>query len=82
MPIDRRSILRMVKRRVKEVGIKKKITSHSFRESGATSIIERGGRMIDAQKFLDHKHIITTEGYIGASAVSSKKVVRKYHPLG
>ena len=42
---------------------KKKITPHSFRHSYATHLIEAGVDLLEVQKILGHRSILTTAKY-------------------
>jgi len=44
-------------------GIKKKITPHSLRHGYATHLIEAGVDLLEVQKLLGHRAILTTSGY-------------------
>lgn len=50
----------MTKRRVKKAGLSEKITNHSCRATGITSLLLNGGQMEDAQGLAGHVDIKTT----------------------
>ena len=59
----RNSAWHMVKRRALDAGIVTPIGNHSFRASGITAYMERGGTLENAQKLAGHSHISTTKLY-------------------
>jgi integrase/recombinase XerD len=58
------SVQNIVKRAVKNIGIHKKISSHSLRHSCLTQLIKNGVDLRTVQKIAGHKNINTTAGYI------------------
>ncbi len=48
---------------VQACGIKKKITPHSLRHAYATHLIEAGVDLLEVQKILGHRSILTTAKY-------------------
>jgi integrase/recombinase XerD len=62
------TVYKMVRRRCKEAGIDKNITTHSFRRSRATHLLNAGVMDIyKVSKFLRHKRIETTRSYLKLS---------------
>lgn len=62
-PYNAQNSCGMVKRRAENLGIKVKVTNHTFRASGITSFLQNGGRIEDAQDIANHSSIDTTRLY-------------------
>lgn len=58
---------KLVKKWVKLSGIEKNITTHSFRRSRATQLLDDGMPLYNVSKFLRHKSIETTMSYLKIS---------------
>ena len=58
---------KLVKKWVKLVGINKDITTHSFRRSRATHLLDDGLELIQVSRFLRHKSLETTRKYLKLS---------------
>ena len=63
LPLDRRTVLRIVKRRCKAVGLPASICNHSFRATGITIHQENGGDIVEAQQLAGHADLRTTQLY-------------------
>jgi len=61
---------KIVRKYVDIVGIKKKITTHSFRRSRATHLLDDGLDLYVVSKLLRHKSIATTQKYLKLSKKS------------
>ena len=61
--INRRDALRMVKRRVDDAGLSRRISCHSFRATGITAYLENGGTIEKAQAIAGHESPRTTKLY-------------------
>jgi len=61
--------------------IKTKISSHSFRHSFATTLMENGADIRHIQMLLGHSSISTTEIYTNVLKNKKKTVLDSYHPL-
>jgi len=68
----------IVKKYVKLAGMDKEITTHSFRRSRATHLLDDGLELYDVSKFLRHKSIVTTMKYL---KISKKKLFDKVYKI-
>jgi len=53
----------MIRRRAAQAGIKTKIGCHSFRATGITNYLKKGGRLQIAQQMAGHESLRTTGLY-------------------
>ena len=61
--------------------IKNKLSSHIFRHSFATTMLENNADIRHIQKLLGHSSISTTEIYTKVAKSLKKRVLDSYHPL-
>lgn len=61
--MHRLDVLRMIKRRVRDAGIATDLSCHSFRATGITVYLKRGGLLEHAQKMAAHASAKTTKLY-------------------
>ncbi|NOG53332.1 MAG: tyrosine-type recombinase/integrase [Planctomycetes bacterium] len=54
----------LVRRRVRDAGIKRRISPHSLRHSAATRLLECGVELTAVQSFLGHANVTTTMTYL------------------
>ena len=73
-------LLDIVKCWGKKANIKKNITTHTFRHSCATHMLQRKADIRYIQKQLGHKRITTTEGYLKIEISDLKEVHKRCHP--
>ncbi len=78
--ISRAMIFTIVRNAAKKVGIKKKISPHTFRHSFATHLLENGADLRSIQILLGHESITTTEIYTHLDNKHLKRVMENFHP--
>lgn len=78
--LSRVMIFLITKKLATAVGIKKKISPHTFRHSFATSLVEGGADLRAVQQMLGHESITTTEIYTHLDREYLKSVIALYHP--
>ncbi|WP_345951793.1 site-specific tyrosine recombinase XerD [Mucilaginibacter sp. PAMB04274] len=73
-------IFMLVKQLAENLGLKKKISPHTFRHSFATHLIEGGADLRAVQEMLGHESITTTEIYTHLDRDYLKSTIIQYHP--
>ena len=73
-------IFLIIKDLVKEAGIKKTVSPHTFRHSFATHLIEGGANLRAVQEMLGHESITTTEIYTHLDREFLRQTLEQYHP--
>ena len=76
----RNSIWRVVKERIRSLGILKDVSPHTFRHSFATHILENGAGIRSVQEMLGHASVKTTQIYTHVSRKHLRAVHAQYHP--
>lgn len=61
--MSRADVLRMIQRRARDAGVATELTCHSFRATGITVYLKRGGLLEHAQKMANHASAKTTKLY-------------------
>jgi len=79
--ISTRSVNQFLDRAYRKGLIEYKISSHVFRHSFATSMLENEADIRHIQKLLGHSSISTTEIYTKVAKSLKKSVLDTYHPL-
>ena len=78
--LSRVMIYLMIKQSVKDAGIDKSISPHTFRHSFATHLVEGGADLKAVQDMLGHESITTTEIYTHLDTQFLRDAVMNYHP--
>ena len=78
--LSRVMIFTIIKRIVDKVGIKKKVSPHTFRHSFATHLIEGGADLRAVQEMLGHESITTTEIYTHLDRDYLRSNIMQFHP--
>lgn len=76
-PLSRVQIYRFIKNRTEEVGLAKEITTHSFRRSRATHLLNAGLPLEKASRLLRHNRMESTMTYLKISIEDLKKDISK-----
>jgi integrase/recombinase XerD len=78
--LSRQMIFILLKELVREAGIKKTVSPHTFRHSFATHLVEGGADLRAVQEMLGHESITTTEIYTHLDRAYLRETLQKYHP--
>jgi len=78
--LSRQMIFILIKNLVREAGIKKTVSPHTFRHSFATHLVEGGADLRAVQEMLGHESITTTEIYTHLDRSYLRETLQKYHP--
>ena len=78
--LSRVSVFNLVKTLVKDAGLEKSISPHTFRHSFATHLLEGGADLRAVQQMLGHESITTTEIYTHLDRDYLRQVITEYHP--
>jgi integrase/recombinase XerD len=73
-------IFTIIKDLAKAIGLKKKISPHTFRHSFATHLIEGGANLRAIQDMLGHESITTTEIYTHLDQRFLRDAILNFHP--
>ena len=72
----------IIKQRVKNAGISKVISPHTFRHSFASHMVEGGADLRAVQEMLGHESILTTEIYTHIDSSLLRESIVLFHPRG
>ena len=78
--LTRVMIFTIIKNLAETIGLKKKVSPHTFRHSFATHLVEGGADLRAVQEMLGHESITTTEIYTHLDRSFLREVIDSYHP--
>lgn len=78
--MSRQMIFLIVKKQAEKVGIRNKISPHTFRHSFATHLVQNGANLRAVQDLLGHVSITTTEIYTHLDSDDLRKAILDFHP--
>ena len=78
--LTRVMIFTIIKDLATKIGMKKKISPHTFRHSFATHLIEGGADLRAIQEMLGHESITTTEIYTHLDREYLRESIIQFHP--
>jgi integrase/recombinase XerD len=79
-PISKQVVGSMVRTYARAAGIKKQVSSHTFRHTFASALVKNGADIVAVQKMLGHADIKTTQVYIRSLGMDVKSAHKKTHP--
>jgi integrase/recombinase XerD len=78
--LTRAMIFTIIKQLAEKIGLKKRISPHTFRHSFATHLLQNNADLRSIQLMLGHESITTTEIYVHLDKSHLTSVIEKYHP--
>jgi integrase/recombinase XerD len=78
--LTRAMVFTIIRNLATEIGLKKKISPHTFRHSFATHLLENGADLRSIQLMLGHESITTTEIYLHLDRKFLTEVLENFHP--
>jgi integrase/recombinase XerD len=78
--LTRVMIFIIIQKLTEKIGLKKKISPHTFRHSFATHLIEGGADLRAVQEMLGHESITTTEIYTHLDNEYLRSNIIQFHP--
>ncbi len=80
--LTRQGASHIVERRLREAGVQKHVTPHTFRHSFATHLLDNGADIRSVQEMLGHASLSSTQLYTHVGIERLKRVYRDAHPHG
>lgn len=81
-PLSRMGAWKIIGKHVRNAGVEKKVTPHTFRHSFATHLLEGGADLVAVQEMLGHADISTTQMYTHVDRRYLQEEHRQHHPRG
>jgi integrase/recombinase XerD len=78
--LTRQMIFILLKDLVRQAGITKTVSPHTFRHSFATHLVEGGADLRAVQEMLGHESITTTEIYTHLDRAYLRETLQRFHP--
>lgn len=78
--MDPNGVWAVVKRHVRTSGVKKNVSTHTFRHTCATHMMHNGAPVRHIQELLGHESLESTQIYTRVTINDLKAAHRKYHP--
>lgn len=78
--LTRVMVFLIIKELAQKIGLKKKISPHTFRHSFASHLVEGGADLRAVQDMLGHESITTTEIYTHIDKDYLQSIITQYHP--
>ena len=81
-PLSRTGAWKIIGKHVRNAGVDRRVTPHTFRHSFATHLLEGGADLVAVQEMLGHADISTTQIYTHVDRRYLQEEHRQHHPRG
>ena len=81
-PLAREDIYQIVRKYVRRVALRGRVSPHTLRHSFATQLLSHGADLRSVQEMLGHADIATTQIYTHVDAARLKAIHKRFHPRG